>query len=190
MWYRLGMNLTDQPEEILDLTDDNDIVIGQIEREEAEKQGLSLPGHVRAVDCFWVNSHSQIFIPVRLETKRIAPGGYDFSAAEHVQVGESYIDAIVRGFDEELNMKVEPSQFQELTKIDFKKLGVIPYFDTIFLYRSDDTPPYNPNDFSSHEWLTVDEVLHNIQNGHPAKKTLAIALETVKEKLQINQISV
>jgi isopentenyldiphosphate isomerase len=171
------MSLTDQPDEVLDLVDQNDRVIGTVAREEVASKMLALPGYVRAADCFIVNDSGQIFVPRRSPHKKMAPNGYDFSAGEHVASGETYIQAMVRGFLEELGIRVAVSDLLHIGTLDLRALGLLPYFDAIFVYRTNTTPDYNKNDFVSHEWLSPAEFIARLKAGEVAKVNILPALE-------------
>src|SRR3989344_6571789 len=90
-------------EEILDIVDDNDNVIGKDSRDSIWKRGLR--HNVRVVNIFIFNKDGKILIPKRTMTKKIFPGCYDFSCGEHVFSGETYDEAARRGLFEELNLK-------------------------------------------------------------------------------------
>lgn len=167
-------------DEVLDLVDQNDQVIGTIHRGEAHSLGPEV-GYIRAAEAFVMNSDGKLWTPVRALTKTISPGGYDFGCAEHVGTAETYDDAMVRGFDEELNLHIGRSKLAQL--------GILPphddinYFRAIYLYKTDKTPDYNKDDFISYEWLTPDQIRANIANGTPAKSTIPEALTLLEKHL-------
>ncbi len=169
--------ITDEPDEILDLVDDQDRVIGTVSRGTVAEKMLALPGNVRAADVFLVNQNGQIWVPRRSMHKKSAPGGLDFSAGEHVKSGETYIQAMIRGIREELNLDVTSDQLQAIGTIDWRNRNLFPYFETIFVYHTDTEPDYNKDDFVSGEWRTPEEFLHKLQSGEPAKKNLQGGLE-------------
>jgi isopentenyldiphosphate isomerase len=171
------MPVDEDPEELLDLVDDQDKVIGTVTRGEVDSQLLDLPGSVRAADCFMVNSQGQIWVPRRTAHKQVAPNGLDFSAGEHVQAGESYQQAMIRGFKEELNMEIELAKLQHVDTINLHARGIIPYYDAVFVYQNDAVPDYNRTDFVSYEWLTPEELKQKLEAGEPAKRNLLPALE-------------
>ena len=179
------MPLTDQPDEVLDLVDDQDRVIGTVTREEVGRTLLALPGYVRAADAFIVNDRGELFVPRRSSHKKLAPGGLDFSAGEHVGAGETYVQAMVRGFEEELGLRITAADLIHIGTLDLKKLGLIPYFDAIFIYRTNEVPDYNKDDFVSHEWLPVAELLQRLRAGESAKVNMSPALELF---LQTNKL--
>ena len=171
------MAKTDQPDEVLDLVDGQDQVIGTVTREEVAIQLLDLPGMVRAADAFVVNSQGLIFVPRRAVHKKTVPGGFDFSVGEHVGSGETYEEAMVRGFAEELGLEIRASELTRIGMLNLRELVQIPYFDAVFVYRSDVTPDYNRNDFVSHEWLEPTEFARRLEAGEPAKINILPALK-------------
>ncbi|HSW98777.1 MAG TPA: NUDIX domain-containing protein [Candidatus Saccharimonadales bacterium] len=169
------MALSDEPEELLDLVDSHDIVVGTVVREEVARLGMALPGMVRASNVFIVDGRGRLWVPRRSPHKKSAPNGLDYSAGEHVQAGETYAQAIIRGMKEELNLDAGEPQLELLAKISNAPVG-LPYFNTIYLYRSDDVPHYNTNDFVSYEWLTPAELQAKLAAGEPAKKDMELAV--------------
>ncbi len=169
-------------DEILDLVDRNDVVIGTINRMDYQRILNEDLGYIRAVDLFIVNSKGQVYVPTRTADKTIAPNGYDFSVGGHVGSGENYIGTLVREADEELNMVVDP---KEVTLIDKTILDEIRYIRHLYLLKSDLTPDYNPGDFVKAEWMMPSELIEEIDNGHPAKSNLKASLDTLKEWLAL-----
>jgi isopentenyldiphosphate isomerase len=166
-------------DELLDSVDQNDHVIGTILR---NKTTQHIPGFLRAAEAFIQNKDGQLWIPRRQMHKRIAPGGLDYSMGEHVMAGETYLQAAVRGFLEELNTPVKSSDLQFIHK--FKPIENLDYFRSLYIYKSDISPQYNPEDFTGFEWLTAQQLLKRLKNGEPAKRSLA---ETVSYLIQHNQ---
>lgn len=171
------MILSDE-DEVLDLVNANDEVVGQITHAEAYDQSNLNGNYLRASNGFIVNSRGELWIPTRGSHKRIAPNGLDYSAGEHVQSGESYIAAMVRGFEEELRMKVEPSRLIPIG-VTAPRPDMPPYFASNYIYRSDETPDYNTDDFVSYEWLKPDELAARLKSGVAAKDSLLDSLEVL-----------
>lgn len=173
--------LSDEPEEVLDLVNDHDMVIGTVTREEVARQGMDLPGFVRAANVFVINSKGEIWVPRRSPHKKTAPNGLDYSAGEHVQAGETYLAAMLRGLREELNLEVAEKDLEYVGKANNAAVGV-PYFNSIFIYHSDSVPNYNKGDFVAYEWLTPTALAQRLQAGEPAKRDIILGLELLKAK--------
>lgn len=158
-------------EEILDLVNSSDEVVGQVTHEEAFNLENLRGNYLRASNAFVVNSKGEFWIPRRTAAKRIKPNGLDYSCAEHVISGEAYVDAMVRGFEEELNINLVPD---ELIFIGITEPlpGRPPYFEANYLYYSDEAPNYNVDDFVSAQWLPPTALVKLLVNGEIAKENI------------------
>lgn len=92
-------------EELLDVVDENDQVVGVKKRGEIHAQGLM---H-RSVHILVFNSDAELFIQKRSMNKDNEPGLWDSSAAGHVDSGEDYFSCAVRELGEELGIEVGSS---------------------------------------------------------------------------------
>lgn len=173
------MTATQEDVEILDLVDDDNEVIGQIKRSEAYDLEYET-GHLRAADIFILNDEGKLWIPIRTAQKKVFPNGFDFAAAEHVQSGESYIEAAIRGLDEELNLTVAPDALALAGVL--AATPEINYFRALFVYRTNNAPDYNPDDFSSASWLTKQEVREKVTSGHPTKMAIVPSIDYLESK--------
>lgn len=161
-------------QELLDLVDKDDNIIGTIDRADYDRLISDELGYIRAVEMFIVNSKGELWIPKRTADKTIAPNGFDYSAAGHVTSGETYIEAMLKETEEEVNIK--------LSEDDIEYVGTIGpdqnrYIRKLYIYRSDETPEYNPADFVSASWLTPEQIFELLDSGVPAKSTLRDAVE-------------
>ncbi len=173
----------DEPDEVLDLVDGRDEKIGTIIREDVMKLVAGAPGFVRAANAFIINAQGELWVPRRTAQKKIAPNGLDFSIGEHVQTGETYELAIVRGFAEELGLSITNADMAYVGKVTPAQSGV-PYFAALFLYRADDVPPYKQDDFASYDWLTPAELQAKLLAGEPAKKDLGPSIELLQSYIK------
>jgi len=161
----------------MDLVDKNDKVIGTINQAEAPNLLETKAGFIRGATAFIQNDKGKIWVPRRTAHKRITPNGLDFSVAEHVQRGETYEQAVVRGFKEELFLDIKNSDLKYLGKLE--PLPQAPYFFTgVFLYNANAVKEYNRTDFTGFEWLSPHEVIKRIDNGDICKNTLKPAVLT------------
>lgn len=166
-------------DELLDLVNDNDEVIGTILRSESDRLVRESLGYVRAVDMFIQNDKGELWIPTRTLHKRIAPGGLDFSVGGHVGSGETYDETVLRETQEEINVTLDPAK---LTLVKKFPPAETPYFRAVYLYRMNETPVFNPDDFTSAEWLTPAELIAKLDAGIPAKISIR---PTVVELFQV-----
>lgn len=171
-----------EEEEILDLVDKDDKVIGQIVRSETDRLSAEKLGFTRAVDMFIKNSEGQVWIPKRTADKKIAPSGLDYSCGGHVTSGDSYDSTMVRETEEELNFTPDPKRLHYIIKMPPIS---IPYFRAVYIYDSNETPDYNPNDFVSAEWMTPSALLQKLDSGVASKRTIK---ETVLKLQELGQL--
>lgn len=100
-------------EEILDIVNEADEVVGQASRTDAHRQNLM---H-RATHIILTNSAQQIFMQLRSESKDTNPGLWDTSAAGHVDAGECYEACAVRELKEELGVEVQVIDLIEIGRL-------------------------------------------------------------------------
>ncbi len=159
------------PVEYLDLVNENDEVIGKKLRSEIYKEGLT---NFRVVNVFIINSKGQIWIPRRTANKAIFPLTLDFSAAGHVESGESYDEAFAKEVREELNIDVSKIPYQTLGKLTPK--DGVKLFEMNYEIQSDEVPTFNPDDFVEYFWLTPKEIIDRIEAGEKAKDDIIVLL--------------
>ena len=90
-------------EEIFDVVNELDQVVGQRTRSEVHRLGLM---H-RAVHVLVFNRSGQVFLQKRSMTKDRQPGVWDSSASGHLDTGENYDACAARELGEELGLKPE-----------------------------------------------------------------------------------
>lgn len=90
-------------EEIFDVCNEHDEVIGQNTRPEVHRLGL----RHRAVHVLVFNSRGEVFLQKRSMKKDTFPGAWDSSAAGHLDSGEDYDQCAVREMREELGIVAE-----------------------------------------------------------------------------------
>ena len=91
-------------EELVDIVDDDDHVIGQVTRSQMRRELLQ---H-RVVAILCLNSRGEIFVHRRTATKDLFPSLYDMFVAGTVEAGESYESAAVRELAEEIGVSGVP----------------------------------------------------------------------------------
>ena len=139
-------------EEIFDIVNERDEVIGQAPRKEVHARGL---WH-RAVHVLVFNSRGEVFLQKRSMLKDTAKGKWDSSTSGHVDSGEHYGATAVRELGEEIGLKV--SQVPErLFKIDARKETG---WEFCWIYRCTSEGPFtlHPEEIETGAWFTPDAV--------------------------------
>lgn len=155
-------------DEILDIVNAQDQVIGQMPRSEIYKRGMS---NFRVVNVFIGNSMGQLWVPRRTENKKLFPMCLDMSMGGHVTAGETYEEALCRELKEELRMDISEYPYEYLGQLTPEGHGVSAFMKVYRIY-TDETPNYNKDDFAESFWLFPNEILERLQNGERAKDDL------------------
>ncbi|MBC7546766.1 NUDIX domain-containing protein [Candidatus Saccharibacteria bacterium] len=156
-------------DELLDLVNNNDEIIGSVWRSKYNEIIEKKLGNIRAVEMLIQNDEGQLWIPKRTAEKRIAPNGLDYSMGGHVSSGETYIQSALREIKEELNLNLSHDDLIFVKKFSPSDL---PYFRVLYIYKSNTAPSYNPNDFVSAEWLLPSELIARLDSGVFAKTNM------------------
>lgn len=90
----------EKEDEVFEIVNDENVVVGQEHRGIVHRKGLL---H-RAVYCWVFNKEGLVLLQKRSPLKKIGPSQWDLSLAEHLQPGESFGEAVVRGLGEELGI--------------------------------------------------------------------------------------
>jgi isopentenyldiphosphate isomerase len=139
-------------EEIFDVVNERDEVIGRQTRAEVHRRGLL---H-RAVHVLVFNSAGQVFLQKRSMTKDRQPGLWDSSASGHVDSGEEYDACALRELREEisLDLAAPPARLFKIAasaETDQEHLWV---------YRCKAEGPFqlHPDEIERGAWFSPDEV--------------------------------
>lgn len=143
------------PDELFDVVDELDAVIGQQRRADVHAQGLL---H-RAVSVFVFNSSGQILLQLRTATKDEYPLCWTSSCSGHLDAGEDYDTAAVRELQEELGLT---TPIERLVKFD---AGPETANEFTVLYRTtaDEIPAPEVDEIERVEFVDVDEVSRRVE---------------------------
>src|SRR5262252_6710780 len=100
-------------EEIFDVVNELDEVIGRRPRSEVHRLGL----RHRAVHVLVFNARGEVFLQKRSVSKDRQPGAWDSSASGHLDTGEEYDACAVRELREEIGLRLERAP-QRLFKVE------------------------------------------------------------------------
>ena len=98
------------PDEVFDVVDEDDQVVGREFRREIHRRGL----RHRAIHIFWLRGDGQLCLQRRSYAKDNCPGLLSTSCAGHVDSGEDYLSAAVRELREELGVAVPSVALREI----------------------------------------------------------------------------
>ncbi len=153
-------------EELLDIVNENDEVIGSQPRSAAHPS--INPKNWRAVNVFIKNSQGQLWVPRRTATKTIFPSCLDFSVGGHVQHGDGYKKTLFKETLEEVNLDLNEVPYEFVGKLTPKEHGVAAFME-IYQINYDHAPDYNPEDFTEYYWFTPEQLIEKIEQGEKVK---------------------
>jgi len=138
-------------EEIFDVVNERDEVVGQNTRREVHRLGLK---H-RAVHVLVFNARGEVFLQKRSMLKDTARGKWDSSSSGHLNSGEDYDACAVRELREEIGLSgVKP---ERLFKIDAcAETG----WEFCWIYRCESEGPFqlHPEEIETGGWFTPEKV--------------------------------
>jgi len=143
-----------RPDEIFDIVDENDKVIGNAFRHEVHARKL---WH-RAVHVMVVGKEGKIFLQKRSLRKDTAPGRWDSACSGHVDTGEDYLTSAVRELKEEIGLTVSgPEALTPLFRMSpCEETGW--EFIWVFKHHSDGPFQLNPAEIDEGKWITHAEL--------------------------------
>ncbi|RJU85532.1 MAG: NUDIX domain-containing protein [Candidatus Poseidoniales archaeon] len=100
-------------EEIFDIVDDSDVVVGRASRDEVHRSGH----RHRSTHLLVFDSGGRVLLQKRSIQKDTFPGRWDSSVSGHVDSGESYDQCVVREASEEIGIDLFETP-ERLFKID------------------------------------------------------------------------
>nr|WP_226894636.1 16S rRNA (adenine(1518)-N(6)/adenine(1519)-N(6))-dimethyltransferase RsmA [Luteolibacter marinus] len=138
-------------DEVFDVVDEADDVVGQATRREVHENKLL---H-RAVHVFVVNRHGELLLQKRSRFKDLHPGVWDSSAAGHLDCGEGYEPAAIRELEEE--MGIVGAEVEEVGRIGARPETGWEHV-RLFLVRWDGVPRFPRSEVESTLWMKPDEL--------------------------------
>lgn len=138
-------------DELFDVVDEEDQVVGQETRDRVHRQDLL---H-RAVHIFVFNKRKELFLQKRSRLKDRHPGVWDSSAAGHLNAGEGYLETAIRELEEELG--VVSKELQEIASI---KASAATGWEHVKLYlaRHDGAVRFPCSEVEAGQWFSIDEI--------------------------------
>lgn len=147
-------------EEIFDVVDAEDRVIGQAPRSEVHARGML---H-RAVHILVFNTRGELLVQRRSASKDEFPLCFTTSASGHVSAGESYEESAPRELEEELGLR-GPLEF--LAKFPASPETANEH-SVVYRTVTDDVPVFDPVEIESGGYYRLDELLE-MSSAEPEK---------------------
>ena len=139
-------------EEIFDVVNERDEVVGQAARSEVHRRKLN---H-RAVHVLVFNARGELFLQKRSMRKDCFPGAWDSSASGHLDRGEGYDACAVREVREELGVQLAGTP-ERLFKVEAcAETG----HEFVWVYQCRHDGPFtlHPEEIERGGWFAPDEV--------------------------------
>ncbi|MFD1658482.1 NUDIX hydrolase [Streptomyces caeni] len=140
-------------DELLDIVDENDRVIGQSPRGEAYARGL----RHRCVFIQARDAEGRIFVHRRTPTKMVFPSLYDMFVGGVVGAGETYDDAALREAEEELGVSGLPRP-EPLFKFLYDDGAGRTWWSSVYRVRCELPVSPQAEEVAWHGFLPEDEV--------------------------------
>lgn len=139
-------------EEIFDVVNEHDEVIGRAPRPEVHRTGL----RHRAIHVFVFNARGEVFLQKRSVSKDSSPGLWDSSASGHVDSGEDYDACAVRELREEIGLIVGTYPARVFKVGPCAETGQ----EFVWLYRDESEGPFvlHPEEIEGGEWFAREHV--------------------------------
>ena len=143
-------------EEIFDVVNAQDQVIGQERRSVVHQRGL----RHRAVHILIFNRKGELFLQKRSINKDVSPGCWDSSCCGHVDAGETYEFAVWRELIEELGLELSPAERKGIRMLFKVEACEETGQEFVHVYRLEQEGPFelHPEEIDDGRWFTISEV--------------------------------
>ena len=166
---------TDNPDEVFDLVDERDRVIGHVRRGDAHRNPALLH---RSVQTLVFDSAGRVLLQLRSARKDLFPGYYCASASGHVIAGDTYEATAQRELEEELGASAS------LTFLGtaLVRSAVETEMTALFTARSDGPFTFHPVETDGGRFFTWDEALA-ARATLPMTPALLVALDELERRI-------
>ena len=162
------------PDELFDVVDAADRVIGQAPRREVHARSL----HHRATHILVHDHTGRFFLQRRSLAKDTFPGCWDSSCSGHVDAGEDYATAARRELGEELGWHDASLPLRPLLKLPASPTTGHEFIQIYLMGPVDGPFTLQPEEISEGRWLTPEEIIAWIEREPEAFASAARRLWT------------
>ncbi|MDR1789386.1 MAG: NUDIX domain-containing protein [Opitutaceae bacterium] len=156
------------PDEIFDVVDADDRVVGRATRAEVHARGL----RHRAVHAWVFNAAGLLLLQKRSLQKDTAPGRWDSSCSGHLDAGEDYDAAVLRELGEEIGF-APPRPPRLLFKVAACP-GTANEFTRVYRLEAEGPFRANPAEIAALRWHAPDDISRRLREEPEAfSKTFA-----------------
>jgi len=154
--------ITDSQEELLTQVDQNNKVIGGIERGKAH---ASKEICYRTIFVLVINEKNEVLLQKRSPTKDLYPNCWDLSVGGHVAYGDSYEVTALRELDEELGIKADMNELIDKGKVLVTLPSSNEFFE-VFEYslKKTDSINFAAEEVAEIRWLSLDKIKESMKN--------------------------
>jgi len=136
----------------------NGKLLGRELRSEVHEKGF---WH-RCVNILIQRSNGDVIIQLRSKNKDVCPDAWDFSVCEHLQTGETYLEAAVRGLKEELSIEkcpLRPAGSEYLFTLEIPELQIRDNeFQQTFFAEYDGPVHLDHNEVAAIRWISIEKL--------------------------------
>jgi isopentenyl-diphosphate delta-isomerase type 1 len=149
------------PDELFDVVDRDDRVIGRAPRREVHAQNLL---H-RAVHVLVHDAQGRVFLQRRSRTKDSFPGCWDDSCTGHLDAGEDYTTAARRELGEELGWHDASLPLRPVVKLPASAETGHEFIEIFLLGPVAGPFTLHPEEISAGRWIAPEEVIAEMERG-------------------------
>jgi len=117
----------------------------------------------RSVNVILLTPDDEMILQQRSHLKDVCPGAWDLSVAEHLQPGESFYDAALRGLEEELSLKgivLAPFGGEISLRYEPEGLGIKDFeIQRLFVGRTDRDPRCGNDEVAATRRARLEELM-------------------------------
>lgn len=170
---------TDNQEEIYDVVNEQDEVIGTATRREVHADPSLIH---RAAGAYIFNRKKQLLMQKRSKTKDMFPGYWAFSVGGHVDSGSTYEETVHREMQEELGLEVP---VVELTKLLQREPEETEFWQVYIGIHDGPFPNFNRTEAEELRFFDVDSLL---TKSIPMPPNVLKLLPQVKELVESGKV--